>query len=86
MRIRQALPDELAAINAVHQACGRQDWEATVLSDPDGLFVAVALVDDTIVGAGKTHFQAEPERGAPAGYYPLRCSPLPSRRRQPSAD
>jgi len=82
MRIRQALPDELAAINAVHHACGRQDWDATVLSDPGALFVAVALVDDTIVGAGKTHFQAEPERGAPAGYYLGGVSVHPDHRRR----
>ena len=81
MRIRQALPDELAAINAVHQACGRRDWDATVMAEPGGPFVAVALVDDAIVAAGKTHHQTTPESGAPVGFYLGGVSVHPDHRR-----
>lgn len=76
------MPDDLAAINAVHRACGRREWDAAVLSDPAALLVAVALVDDGIVAAAKTHFQAEPDSGAPAGFYLGGVSVHPDHRRR----
>lgn len=69
VRIRRAVPDDLVAINAVHRACGRKQWEASTTEDRDDRVVAVAVVDGVIVAAGKTHLQAEPDSEAPAGHY-----------------
>jgi len=80
--IRQAVPDELAAINAVHEACGRRAWDASIMQAREDRLVAVAVVDDLIVAAGKTHFQAEPDGGAPAGYYLGGVSVHPGYRRR----
>jgi aminoglycoside 6'-N-acetyltransferase I len=82
MIIRPAVSDDLAAINAVHQACDRRDWEAPIAEDRDDRFVAVAVVDDVIVAAAKTHLQAEPEGGAPAGHYLGGVSVHPGYRRR----
>jgi ribosomal protein S18 acetylase RimI-like enzyme len=79
--IRQATPDDLAAINAVHQSCGRRAWEANAM-DGDDRLVVVALVDRVIVAAGKTHHQPEPDAGAPAGHYLGGVSVHPDYRRR----
>ncbi len=55
-------------MNAVHAASGRSEWGADVLVDPDR-FVVVAVVDDILVGTGKTHFFPEPDDQAPEGHY-----------------
>ncbi len=66
--IRQAAPADLSAINSVHYSSGRPAWDAEVLVDPDR-FVAVAVLGEVIVGAGKTHFFSEPDDPAPQGHY-----------------
>ena len=68
MIIRQAAPADLTAINQVHSSSGRPVWDAEALVDPDR-FVAVALLGALLVGAGKTHFFAEPDDPAPRGHY-----------------
>jgi ribosomal protein S18 acetylase RimI-like enzyme len=80
--IRRAMPVDLAAINAVHQACRRREWDAPIAEDSDCRFVAVAVVDDVIVAAAKTHLQTEPDAGAPAGHYLGGVSVHPNHRRR----
>ena len=82
MTIRPARSDDLVAINAVHRACDRREWAAPISEDRDDRFVAVAVVDDVIVAAAKTHLQAEPDGGAPAGHYLGGVSVHPGDRRR----
>ncbi|WP_235565571.1 GNAT family N-acetyltransferase [Microbacterium sp. Root166] len=82
MMIRPAVPDDLVAINAVHQACDRREWDQPIGDDGDDRLVAVAVVDDVIVAAAKTHLQAEPKGGAPAGHYLGGVSVHPGYRRR----
>jgi ribosomal protein S18 acetylase RimI-like enzyme len=80
--IRHAGPDDLSGINAVHEACGRSPWDTRVLDgDPDRC-VVVAVVGDTVVGAGKTHHQSDAVGHAPAGYYLGGVSVHPDHRRR----
>jgi ribosomal protein S18 acetylase RimI-like enzyme len=80
--IRPAVPDDLAAVNAVHAACGRREWDAATFEHREDRYVAVAVVDSAIVGAGKTHHQIEPDGEAPAGYYLGGVSVHPDHRRR----
>jgi ribosomal protein S18 acetylase RimI-like enzyme len=82
MTIRPAIPDDLPAVNRVHQACGRPRWDGPIALDGDDRLIVVALVDDAIVGAGKTHFQAHPGAGAPVGHYLGGLSVHPDHRRR----
>jgi ribosomal protein S18 acetylase RimI-like enzyme len=82
MRIRPATPDDLPAINDVHLACGRPPWNGPIAADHQERLVVVALADDAIVGAGKTHFQAQPDAAAPAGHYLGGLSVHPDHRRR----
>lgn len=68
VQIRQAVPEDLSALNTVHAAGARAEWGMDVLHDPDR-FVVVAVVDGVLVAAGKTHFFSEPDGPAPAGHY-----------------
>ncbi|GAA2983217.1 ribosomal protein S18 acetylase RimI-like enzyme [Microbacterium terrae] len=82
MIIRHAHPDDLPGINAVHEACGRSPWDSRVLDEDPDHCVVVAVVDDTIVGAGKTHHQMDAVAPAPAGYYLGGVSVHPDHRRR----
>lgn len=68
MMIRPATPDDLPAINQVHQACGRSRWDGPITAESYVRLVVVALADNEVVGAGKTHLQPRPDGGAPAGH------------------
>ncbi|MFF2487268.1 GNAT family N-acetyltransferase [Microbacterium sp. NPDC058062] len=82
MIIRPASADDLADINAVHEACGRRAWDPAVLDHSDDRLVVVAVVDGKIVAAAKTHHQSTPEGGAPQGYYLGGLAVHPSHRRE----
>ncbi|MGU3643377.1 GNAT family N-acetyltransferase [Microbacterium sp. C23T] len=82
MIIRPASADDLADINAVHEACGRRAWDSAVLDDVDDRLIVVAVADGKIVAAAKTHHQSTPDGGAPEGYYLGGLAVHPSHRRE----
>jgi ribosomal protein S18 acetylase RimI-like enzyme len=72
MDVRAARLTDVSGIVAVQTAAGRPSidpapFEAAI-RDPHRL-VVVALIDDEIVGWGKTHFWESAARLAPAGHY-----------------
>jgi aminoglycoside 6'-N-acetyltransferase I len=66
--IREAVPEDLVAINLLHASAGRSPWTAEVLDDFDR-FVVVAERNGLLIGAAKTHFFPGPDGPAPAGHY-----------------
>lgn len=84
MDVRVARLTDVGGIVAVQIAAGRPSVDPapfeTAIRDPRR-FVAVALVDDEIVGWGKTHFWDSAAGVAPAGHYLGGVTVAPSSRR-----
>ncbi|MDQ0260830.1 GNAT family N-acetyltransferase [Sinomonas atrocyanea] len=69
MLIREATPDDLAAVEALCDASNRPRWTAAMIARSKDRVVLAAVSDDQVVGMAKTHFHEEPDGAAPAGHY-----------------
>ncbi|WP_285242256.1 GNAT family N-acetyltransferase [Pseudarthrobacter sp. fls2-241-R2A-127] len=69
MQMREATFADLPYIGAICDASGRARWTREMITPTSGRVVLVAIVQDEVVGAAKTHFHGEPEGRAPAGHY-----------------
>ncbi|MEV8150224.1 GNAT family N-acetyltransferase [Arthrobacter sp. NPDC080073] len=69
MQIRECALDDLAQVNAVCDAAGRNRWTRDMIAPRSDRFILVAVAQGEVIGVAKTHFHSNPADSSPAGHY-----------------